>query len=80
MLALFFNYLIQVNNCLFFCTCSIYIVHDEVKDKHFELELSWVGAVTQGRHQKVSQEVFAEVERYAKSALEDDSDSGNDDM
>ena len=23
--------------------CSIYIVHDEVKDKAFELELSWVG-------------------------------------
>lgn len=22
---------------------SIYIVHDEVKDKSFELELSWVG-------------------------------------
>ena len=44
------------------------------------LNWSWVGATTQGRHQKVSQEVFAEVERYAKSALEDDSDSGNDDM
>lgn len=30
------------------CVCarlffSIYIVHDEVKDKAFELELSWVG-------------------------------------
>lgn len=23
--------------------CRIYIVHDEVKDKNFELELSWVG-------------------------------------
>ena len=22
---------------------SIYVVHDEVKDKQFELELSWVG-------------------------------------
>nr|SVE92612.1 EOG090X0C09 [Megafenestra aurita] len=58
----------------------IYIVHDEVKDKHFEMELSWVGAVTEGRHQKVPQDVFTEVERYAKSALEEDSDSGNDDM
>lgn len=26
--------------------CSIYIVHDEVKDKAFELELSWVGEGT----------------------------------
>ena len=24
-------------------SCSIYIVHDEVKDKAFELDLSWVG-------------------------------------
>ena len=23
--------------------CRIYVIHDEVKDKHFELELSWVG-------------------------------------
>jgi len=23
---------------------SIYVIHDEVKDKQFELELSWVGA------------------------------------
>jgi len=22
---------------------SIYVIHDEVKDKQFELELSWVG-------------------------------------
>ena len=26
-----------------FTTASIYTVHDEVKDKEFELELSWVG-------------------------------------
>ena len=58
----------------------IYVVHDEVKDKQFELELSWVGAITQGRHQRVPDNVFAEAERYAKSALEEDSDSGNEDM
>lgn len=68
------------NNVSYFLHTSIYIVHDEVKDKHFEMELSWVGAVTQGRHMKVTDEVYAEAERYAKSALEEDSDSGNDDM
>lgn len=26
-----------------FIFSSIYVVHDEVKDKAFELELSWVG-------------------------------------
>jgi len=58
----------------------IYLVHDEVKDKHFELELSWVGSITGGKHQKVPQEVYTEAERYARSALEEDSDSGNEDM
>lgn len=27
-----------------FCFCRIYTVHDEIKDKNFELDLSWVGA------------------------------------
>ena len=31
----------------------IYVIHDEVKDKEFELELSWVGEHTGGRHQVV---------------------------
>lgn len=34
-------WLIVIKN--FTCDFSIYIVHDEVKDKNFELELSWVG-------------------------------------
>ena len=33
--------------------CSIYVCHDEVKDKDFELELSWVG---QGK-KKINQNV-----------------------
>ena len=28
---------------MYFYCCRIYVIHDEVKDKHFELELSWVG-------------------------------------
>ncbi len=65
---------------IFILYYSIYIVHDEVKDKHFEMELSWVGQNTQGRHVKVPDDVFADAERYARSALEEDSDSGNEDM
>ncbi|XP_054710724.1 proteasome subunit alpha type-3-like [Uloborus diversus] len=53
----------------------IYIVHDEVKDKNFELELSWVGEITQGKHMFVPQNVFQEAEKYAKAAVKDDSDS-----
>jgi len=52
----------------------IYIVHDEVKDKSFELELSWIGEHTQGRHERVPAEVFSEAETYAKAALDEDDD------
>uniref|UniRef100_A0A8C9YY70 Proteasome subunit alpha type n=1 Tax=Sander lucioperca TaxID=283035 RepID=A0A8C9YY70_SANLU len=45
----------------------IYIVHDEVKDKAFELELSWVGEVTNGRHELVPKDVREEAEKYAKT-------------
>ncbi|MGH0151465.1 UNVERIFIED_CONTAM: hypothetical protein FKN15_045633 [Acipenser sinensis] len=48
----------------------IYIVHDEVKDKAFELELSWVGEVTKGRHELVPKELREEAEKYAKAADE----------
>jgi len=53
----------------------IYVVHDEVKDKNFELELSWVGEPTDGRHELVTGKLFEEAEKYAKDALaEADSD------
>lgn len=50
----------------------IYVVHDEVKDKNFELELSWVGEITNGKHQFVPKNVFEEAEKHAKAAVEDD--------
>lgn len=51
------------------------MVHDETKDKEFELELSWVGEHTNGIHQRVPDDVYAEAEAYAKAALEENSDS-----
>ncbi|XP_022906829.1 proteasome subunit alpha type-3 [Onthophagus taurus] len=58
----------------------IYLVHDELKDKNFELELSWVSEETQGRHERVPDNVFAEAEKSAKQAIEADSDSDTEDM
>ena len=55
---MFLNYL--------FVLPRIYIVHDEVKDKAFDLELSWVGEITGGKHELVPPEVFVEAEKYAK--------------
>jgi 20S proteasome subunit alpha 7 len=56
----------------------IYQVHDEIKDKAFELELSWVGEFTNGRHEPVPRAVFEEAEKFAKEALRADSDSDED--
>ncbi len=56
----------------------IYQVHDEVKDKMFELELSWVTEATEGLHQRVPKEVFEDPVSFAKAALEEDSDSDED--
>lgn len=58
----------------------IYIVHDEVKDKNFELELSWVGEMTGGKHEFVPQNVYAEAEKFAKEALEESDDSDEEDL
>ena len=55
----------------------IYSVHDEVKDKHFELELSWIGTETNGRHQVVPKELYDEAVKYAEEALNDSDDEDN---
>ena len=57
----------------------IYMVHDEVKDKMFELELSWVTKDTKGKHATVSDQVHKDAEKFAHDALEEDSDSEGDD-
>lgn len=59
---------------------SIYIVHDELKDKQFELELSWVSKDTKGRHQLVPKEIAIESENLAQQALADIEDSDEGDM
>lgn len=58
----------------------IYVVHDEVKDKNFELEFSWIGKVTNGRHQLVPKDVAEAAEKHAKDSLEEDSDSDDEDL
>ncbi|EAL73156.1 20S proteasome subunit alpha-3 [Dictyostelium discoideum AX4] len=49
----------------------IYSVHDEVKDKDFELELGWISTETNNVHQIVPKELHDEAEAYAKQSLED---------
>ena len=56
---------------------TIYVVHDEVKDKAFQLQLTWVGADSNGVHSKVPADILANAEAYAKQSLEE-SDSEED--
>lgn len=51
----------------------IHMVHDEVKDKGFRLELSWIGEFTNGEHQLVPDDIYKEAEQYAKDSIADDS-------
>jgi 20S proteasome subunit alpha 7 len=46
----------------------IYTVHDEAKDKDFELELSWITEDNQ-KHRFVPRDIFIEAERLAKESL-----------
>jgi hypothetical protein len=48
------------------CNTSIYNVHDDAKDKDFELELSWVCTESNGLHQAVPKDIAAEAEQHAK--------------
>jgi 20S proteasome subunit alpha 7 len=45
-------------------------VHDDAKEKDFELELSWIGDETNGLHLPVPKDLFEEAEKAAKAALE----------
>ncbi|KAG1684014.1 Proteasome subunit alpha type-3 [Nymphon striatum] len=58
----------------------IYIVHDEVKDKNFELELSYISHDTKSLHVAVPKDLCEEAEKYAKESLEEDSDSDDEEM
>jgi 20S proteasome subunit alpha 7 len=53
---------------------SIYSVHDDAKDKAFELELSWVCEETGNLHKFVPKDLLEEAEKYAKQALEEEED------
>jgi len=50
----------------------IYAVHDEIKDKNFELELGWISKGTSKKFQFVPKALFEEAEKYAKESMESD--------
>uniref|UniRef100_A0A8C3Q0C4 Proteasome subunit alpha type n=1 Tax=Chrysolophus pictus TaxID=9089 RepID=A0A8C3Q0C4_CHRPC len=77
-------YILPVTKSVLTSTLSIlsriYIVHDEVKDKAFELELSWVGEITNGKHEIVPKDIREEAEKYAKESLKEEDESDDENM
>lgn len=61
-----------MRNLLKMLIVRIYTVHDDVKDKDFELEMSWVSPQSKGRHGPVPKDLQAEAERKAKEGLDAD--------
>jgi len=57
----------------------IHTVHDDIKDKDFELELSWISDETDHKFQLVAKEMKDEIETRIKAALEEESDDDDDD-
>ena len=55
----------------------IHIAHEDNKDKEFEIEMTWVGRKTGGRHEQVPEEIRKEAEEWAKRQIDgDDEDEG----
>lgn len=53
----------------------IYGVHDEAKDKAFELEISWICEESKREHERVPTDLLAEAVAAAKAAQEEDMDA-----
>ena len=50
---------------------SIHLVHDDNKDKEFELEMTWVCEASGMKHALVPADLMAEADAKAKAALEE---------
>lgn len=57
----------------------IYELHDEVKDKPFELEMSWICDASNKKHEFVPKELLEQAVAAGVKAAEDDSDDEDDD-
>lgn len=51
--------------------CSIHLVHDEAKDKDFELELSWISPASAYKHKTVPKDLADKAEARAKEIIDE---------
>ncbi len=61
--------ILSVANLRIFSRHSIHGVHDDIKDKDFELELSWICPESNNQHQLVPKELRDQVDKAARDAL-----------
>jgi 20S proteasome subunit alpha 7 len=61
--------------------CKIlHMLHDDAKDKPFELELSWICAESNNKHVGVPKDIVKDSVAWAKQQLEDDDDDAEEVM
>ncbi len=58
----------------------MHVLHDEVKDKPFELELSWICEASKWQHALVPSEIRDEAQNWAKKTIEEDEMDDDEDM
>ena len=51
---------------------SMHVVHDDAKEKDFQLEISWICEESKGVHEFIPQDLFDQAEAAAKAALNND--------
>ncbi len=57
----------------------LHVLHDETKDKPFELEMSWVCEATSWKHERVPEELVSAANSWAIASIEEDEmDAGDD--
>jgi 20S proteasome subunit alpha 7 len=57
----------------------IHSLHDDAKDKPFELEMSWLSEGTGWKHVGVPRDVIADAVEWAKKEIDDDAKDDDDD-
>lgn len=50
----------------------IHKVHDDAKDKDFELEMSWICPQSNNKHQSVPKDALQQAEQWAKDQLNEE--------
>lgn len=65
-------------NSNYFKKCRIHGLHDEVKDKPFELEMSWICKESGRKHTFVPPEILAEANEAGIKAKQENDDSDDD--